>query len=98
MIIKVLQDEIDRGVQESPTDCPVAIAIANYGIQDIMVSSLRFCHLTSGDEAPTPDPVRRRIEYYDRTGKMKPFSFELPAKLEPKNRKPQCRLISGQAS
>lgn len=76
----VSQQFIDKGNQSDPFFCPVALCLRSSGFPNASVGT-KHISLDSVDRPytslPTPGPVRRRLNYYDRTGKMKPFEFEL---------------------
>lgn len=91
MEIEVKQEHIDRGERDDCFGCPVVLAImeaTGTSVKTEHPEDYRFGSITVGvsskiividdEEMPTPGPVRRRINHYDRTGKMKPFKFELP--------------------
>jgi hypothetical protein len=77
--ITVTDQNILDGTQCDPCCCPVSWALMNAGFPDAAVSSkeIYLYGVESSLTVETPGPVRRRINYYDRTGNMKPFKFEL---------------------
>ena len=80
MKVNVTQEHIQRGKKGSCFYCPVAQALRDKAGKDTALFSVSVGSDGIGylDKSyVTPAPVRRRINYYDRTGKMKPFSFEL---------------------
>lgn len=90
MLVEVKQEHIDKGRQEDCFGCPVYHGLAesmgpefSEGLTGscVAVSPTVIMIMEKNHEVkklPTPGPVGRRINFYDRTGKMKPFTFELP--------------------
>lgn len=88
MLIQVKQEHIDKGEREDCFGCPIFWALSEalgrdfselggsmVGISSKVIMITR--PFKDAVELETPGPVRRRIRHYDRTGKMRPFSFEL---------------------
>lgn len=88
MLISVTRNNIEQGCQECAFECPIALALKDEGwIAHVGPSKLVLIghprenafpqYFESSIVIETPGLVRRRINYYDRTGKMKPFTFKL---------------------
>ena len=91
MKVDVKRRHISNGLQEDPTRCPVALALNDIGLRRCMVGRYSFNpssnHLDVSVELPSD--VTTRIQSFDATGEMKPFSFEIPDRvMQYKTREP----------
>jgi len=87
MIIKVTQEHIDEGIRCSSFKCPVALAILTtdlikapnivsvgiFGAQEIK----RHGFPGRSWKFPKGEDIAYKIRFYDESGKMKPFEFEM---------------------
>jgi hypothetical protein len=75
--IKVTADDIAKGRPRKQSSCPVARALRRYGAKAVLVTSCRAMYTCGYDRRTTEHTktVRRAVETFDETGKMKPFTF-----------------------
>lgn len=84
MQIKVTQEHIDKGVKGVARKCPIALALKE--ATHLNASIWLQIHLKpydwqSGDsyeyDGLTPPDVFRKLQYFDLTKEMQPFTFEI---------------------
>ena len=77
--VEVTQDNIDKGKQCHASDCPVALAMLQAGLQGPACDpwSLLFIYEGVAYVAETPLSVKYFIKGFDTGQPSKPFSFEL---------------------
>lgn len=76
--VEVTQDDINKGVQDNCTKCPVALALSRaFGIPVTVEATFAT---VNGKEIPIPYEVYEFIWKFDGVGKdgVKPFIFFLP--------------------
>lgn len=75
MLIKVTKEDIEGAGRASYENCPVARALNRLGLGPARVE---YEAIYLGDQfRRLPDDVSRLIREYDKTGRMKPFTFTL---------------------
>lgn len=78
MKIEVTQEHIDKGRRRSCWGCPVALAMRSAGLLNAHAAATFYIWGAHGQFfKDLPKDVTSHIEYFDQTGKMRPFSFEL---------------------
>lgn len=87
MLIKVTQDDIDRGVHRSCDKCPVTLAVNRVLLDYYRTWSTRYkifiCAIKENLSVKrvsfnTPFPVAEFICQFDRRNSVEPFEFEIP--------------------
>ncbi len=82
--IEVTQDDIDKGIRNSDTSCPIAKAVrrATGNKKPNAISIVRHKIRVGDSEAPTTKTIKDFIEKFDSVGRkaVKPFSFVLRLK------------------
>ena len=82
MLVHVTQEHIDCGQRNSCFWCPVANALLQSGVSCPSVWSDRVMYWPKDSALWVSSRIsaatQRKIDYYDRTGKMEPFSFRFP--------------------
>ena len=82
MEIEVTQDHIDRGVPDNCFECPVALALIDYGVDGANVNAMEIEYVRGGrfKSIRTPEVVSGFIfDFDDETVRHEclPFTFEL---------------------
>lgn len=83
MKIRVRQEHIDKGVCNSPWECPIALAAQEaIGTDELSVWPylLTWCAGELVHEADMPRPAREFIENFDDGRPVEPFEFEIEVK------------------
>jgi hypothetical protein len=79
MLVEVTQEDIDRGRRLHGTACPVSLALSRAVGRTVSVNGYecRIWHplRDNRDYVELPVDVTKRIETFDSTGAMTPFSF-----------------------
>lgn len=81
ILVKVTQDDIDRGYRNKSDCCPIALALIRMGFKALTV----YCHRASFLDAQTgeflfrdlPDKAKKFVKAFDSQQDVKPFSFHL---------------------
>lgn len=76
MIIAVTQEHINAGQRCMPKSCPVALAIAALGFEDVSVGGM-YISLKGRALLCVPSRVSNFIDAFDNHGEVEPFEFEL---------------------
>lgn len=74
--VRVTQDDIDRGVRGSTTDCPVARALCR-AVPNAFIRVWKDVAFVRIHRVEIPPKVRRFIHDFDDYRAVKPFSFEI---------------------
>lgn len=78
--VEVTEKHIKRGVTCDPEGCPIACALKAKGYRNVNVGSADLSFSTKNGkyyEATLNQKLQRKIERYDDTGKMKPFTLNV---------------------
>jgi hypothetical protein len=93
MVIKVTQEDIDKGNRDSLEDCPIALALVRelkldiVGKRDVVAvyGKGRGAHIWRGQQEYSyklPKNIEALIEDFDSGDKIEPFEFEMTEKGE----------------
>lgn len=80
---EVIQEDIDRGVPKSCTDCPVALAMQRTHASHSVSVSYRYAQISNPKQnhfqaTELPGDVKQWIRDFDQNKAVKPFTFTLP--------------------
>lgn len=85
MIVKVTQDNIDRGARGDATECPVALALQDLGLQTPWAGSTSLGFVVGNDvswSSALPEVARHFINEFDRAQPVEPFEFSIEYNLK----------------
>lgn len=89
IVINVTQEDIDEGLPDKCSQCPVALAVKRYVRPRyyIMVSAQHLTVYPPGpalDQClyPMPDSVSNFVQNFDDAQRVKPFEFELEVEAD----------------
>jgi hypothetical protein len=80
MLVKVTQEHVDKGKPKSYTECPIALALAEFTAEGTLPAYVCASGISLNNEVyRTPAAARRFISLFDSTGpkEVSPFEFEL---------------------
>lgn len=79
--VVVTQKHIDNGVQEDAYSCPIALALVDYGFDEVEVDGgeeVKFREYGAAHQCRLPPSAQEFIGRFDRNQTwVKPFEFEL---------------------
>ena len=78
-IIKVTQEDIDRGVRRHDAHCPIANAIRGMGYYGVSVAGIMACFYTDDGfehEIFLPSKAQEFANHFDDGNNVEPFEFE----------------------
>lgn len=78
VLVEVTQEDIDRGIAESCSLCPVALALYRRTRRRWHVWRSEVCLAGKGQPVKSPESVRTFIQKFDDDRPVAPFSFWFP--------------------
>ncbi len=74
--VKVLKSDINRGVRDNTTSCPIARSLKRMITGYVCVGS-RSVTILGKPDFPLPEEAQKFVTRFDHNKKVKPFEFEL---------------------
>ena len=81
MRVAISDRHFAQGVQGSPSECPLALALKDLGYEDVSIS--RVCSLVDGETWAHNQRTEAALRRYDSTGILSPRSAVLTLLQEP---------------
>lgn len=83
MRVAISDRHFAQGVQGSPSECPLALALKDLGYEDVSIS--RVCSCIDGETWAHNQRTEAALRRYDSTGILSPRSAVLTLLQEPSN-------------
>lgn len=77
MLVKVCQENINKGERGSSLRCPIALALKETVLREWVVGSAYVTDYTSKKKYYLPDEARVFIAAFDKKEKVEPIEFEM---------------------